>query len=200
VKSKHSQFSLPKWPNYPSIKHLQRRYSSLDKGKLGGGNVESIDVRGKAGIGLLGSVGADEGVDLDGVDVIKLLESELDLGLVGLDIDNEDEGVVLLNLLHGRLGVERVDNDLVLIKTGRMRNRLAGVLGSTRQLEGLGPVEGSRGANLPVLVGVDTLKSGLGSGLSLLGTLGGLGGTACIIKDASAIALVTELAKSAAAS
>lgn len=163
----------------------------------------------------------DEGVDLDGVDVIKLLEGELDLGLVGLDIDDEDEGVVLLNLLHGRLGVERVDNDLVLIKTGRMRNRLAGVLGSTRQLEGLGPVEGGRGANLPVLVGVDlkeqstlatteadglveaktyTLKSGLSSGLSLLGTLGGLRGTACIIKDASAIALVTELAKSAAAS
>jgi hypothetical protein len=62
---------------------------------------------------------------------------------------------VLLDLLHGRLGVERVDNDLVLIKTVGMGNRLAGVLGSTRQLEGLGPVEGGRSTNLPVLVGVD---------------------------------------------
>lgn len=36
----------------------EQRYSSLDKGKLGGGNVESVDIRGKAGIGLLGSVRA----------------------------------------------------------------------------------------------------------------------------------------------
>jgi hypothetical protein len=135
--------------------HPPQRYSSLDKGKLGGGNVESIDIRGKASIGLLGSIRADEGVDLDGVNVIKLLEGKLDLGLVGLDVDNEDEGVVFLDLLHGRLGVERVDNDLVLIKTVGMGNRLAGVLGSTRQLEGLGPVEGGRSANLPVLVGMD---------------------------------------------
>jgi hypothetical protein len=97
----------------------------------------------------------DEGVDLDGVNVVKLLEGKLDLGLVGLDVDNEDEGVVLLNLLHGGLGVERVDNDLVLIHAVGMGNRLAGVLGSPRELEGLGPVEGGRRPNLAVLVGVD---------------------------------------------
>jgi hypothetical protein len=45
-----------------------------------------------------------------------------------------------------------------------------------------------------------TLEGSLSSGLSLLGTLGRLGGTACNReKDASAIALFTELAKSAAA-
>ena len=57
----------------------------------------------------------DEGVDLNGVNVIELLEGLLDLGLVGLGVDNEDKGVVLLNLLHGTLSVQRVNDDLVLV-------------------------------------------------------------------------------------
>jgi hypothetical protein len=39
----------------------------------------------------------DEGVDLDGVNVVELLQGNLDLSLVGLDVDNEDEGVLLLH-------------------------------------------------------------------------------------------------------
>ena len=105
----------------------------------------------------------------------------LDLGLVGADIDNEDKRVVLLNLLHGAvgylcqrakshqlltcltpqddipLGVERVKNDRILVKTRHMGNRLALVLGPTRELEGLGTVEGGRLALLVLLqaVGLD---------------------------------------------
>lgn len=170
----------------------------------------------------------DKSVDLDGVDVVELLEGLLDLGLVGLDIDDEDEGVVLLDLLHGALGVERVDDDLVLIQTGLMGNRLAEVLGRARESEGLGAVEGRRGANLVLLVrvvlrrplafreveifmGVDhhisisTLslltyasEGSLSSSIGLLQTLRRLGGTACVEKkNASAIALESELAKSA---
>lgn len=97
----------------------------------------------------------DQGVDLDGVNVIELLKSLLDLGLVGLDIDDEDEGVLLLDLLQGTLGVERVDDDLVLIETRSVRDRLAGVLGSPRQLKGLRLVEGGRVADLGSLVGVN---------------------------------------------
>lgn len=74
----------------------------------------------------------NEGVDLDGVDVIQLLEGKLDLGLVGLDIHDENESVVLLHLLHGTLSVERVDDDLVLIKTRLVGDRLARVFGSSR--------------------------------------------------------------------
>lgn len=96
----------------------------------------------------------DQGVDLDGVNVIELLKSLLDLGLVGLDIDDEDEGVLLLDLLQGTLGVERVDDDLVLIETRSVRDRLAGVLGSPRQLQGLRLVEGGRVADLGGLVRV----------------------------------------------
>jgi len=151
--------------------------ASLDKAELGGSNVEGIDIGSEASEGLLGAVRADQGVDLDGVDVIELLKSLLDLGLVGLDIDDEDEGVLLLDLLQGTLGVERVDDDLVLIETGLVRNRLARVLGSPRQLKSLGAVEGGRVSDLGLLVGVNTLEGSLGSLLGL-SALAGLRGTA----------------------
>jgi hypothetical protein len=112
--------------------------TSLNNGELGGRNVESIDISGQAGESLLGAIRSDEGVDLDAADVVLLLERSGDLALVGLDVDDEDEGVVLLDLLHGRLGVERVDEDLGGIHARLMGNRLAGVLARTRQLEGLG--------------------------------------------------------------
>ena len=96
----------------------------------------------------------DQSVDLDGVNVVELLEGKLDLGLVGLDIDDEDEGVVLLHLLHGALGVERVDDNLVLIETGLRGDRLAGVLGGARDDQGLGAVERGAVSDLGLLVGV----------------------------------------------
>lgn len=164
----------------------------------------------------------DKSVDLDGVDVVELLEGLLDLGLVGLDIDDEDEGVVLLDLLHGALGVERVDDDLVLIQTGLMGNRLAEVLGRAREPEGLGAVEGRRGANLALLVrvvlrrplefrevevfmGVDhhisistfslltyASEGSLSSSIGLLQTLRRLGGTACVEKKTHQQSLLNQ--------
>jgi hypothetical protein len=41
-------------------------------------------------------------------------------------------------LLHGRLGVERVDEDLGGVHARLMGDRLAGVLARTGELEGLG--------------------------------------------------------------
>ena len=100
----------------------------------------------------------DKGVDLDGVNIVELLKSLLDLALVGLDVDNEDEGVVLLDLLHRALGVERVDDDLVLIQAGLVRNALARVLGRAREDQGLRAVEGRRETDLAGLVGVNLLS------------------------------------------
>ena len=94
----------------------------------------------------------DQGVDLDGVNIVQLLQSSLDLTLVGLDIDDEDEGVVLLDLLHGALGVKRVEDDLGSVELGLTGDGDAGVLGRPRELQGLGAVEGGRGANLAGLV------------------------------------------------
>lgn len=84
----------------------------------------------------------DEGVDLHSIDVIKLLQRLLNLSLVRLDVNDENQGVVLLNLLHRALGVERVDDDLVLIETGNMGDGFAGVFWGARELQGLGAVEG----------------------------------------------------------
>jgi hypothetical protein len=94
----------------------------------------------------------DESVDLDGVDIVQLLEGQLDLSLVRLDVHNENQGVVLLNLLHGTLSVERVKDNLVGVETGLMRDRLAGVLGRPRELKGLGTVEGGGSADLARLM------------------------------------------------
>jgi len=143
----------------------------LDERELVGSNVESIDIRGQASVGLLGAIRADEGVDLDTVNVVELLEGKLDLGLVALDVDNEDESVVLLHLLHRALGVERVDDDLVLIEARLVRDGSARVLGGSRGDQGLGAVEGGAEASLDLLVGVGALESGLGGILGLLVTL-----------------------------
>ena len=143
----------------------------LDNVELGSGNVEGVGVGGEADESLLAAVGArycqtelsqrlrfglpDQGVDLDGVNVVELLEGLLDLALVGLGVDDENEGVVLLNLLHGALGVERVDDDLGGIEAGLVGDALARILGRARQLERLGLVEGGAKANLADLVRVD---------------------------------------------
>lgn len=89
--------------------------------------------------------------------------------LVGLDVDNEGQGVVLLNLLHGGLSVERVANDAVLVHARKVWDRLASILGLASQLQGLGQVEVSRGADLADTLGMHTLEGGLLSGRSLLG-------------------------------
>jgi hypothetical protein len=47
----------------------------------------------------------------------------------------------IVYLLHGGLGVERVDEDLGGIHARLMGDRLAGVLGRTGQLKGLGAMK-----------------------------------------------------------
>ena len=69
---------------------------------------------------------------------------------------------MLLHLLHGALGVERVHDDLVLVEAGLVRDRLARVLGRARGGEGLRAVEGGGQADLALLLAV-----GLRKGLSV---------------------------------
>jgi hypothetical protein len=125
------------------------------------GNIKSIDISGQTDESLLGTVGSDEGVDLESLNVIKSLDSILDVVLVGLDVDNEGQGVVFLDLLHGSLGVQGLTDDTVLIHAGSMGDRLASVLGGTGQDEGLGDVEVGGSADLANSLTVDTLEGGL---------------------------------------
>ena len=59
------------------------------------------------------------------------------------------------------------DNRTELVHPGRMRDRLAGVLGVTGKAEGLGAVEGDRVADFARLVAVRTDERSLFGGLSL---------------------------------
>jgi len=77
------------------------------------------------------------------------------LSFVCLDVDDENQSVVLLNLLHGAFSVERVDDDLMLIEARLMGNGLSWVFGRTGELEGLGSVEGGRKTDLANLVRVN---------------------------------------------
>ena len=104
----------------------------LDNAQLRSRNIQSIDISSQSRKCLLRSIRSDQGVDLHCVDIIQFLQCLLDLSLVGLDIHDEYQCVVLLDLLHGTLGVERVDDDLVGIETGCVRNRLSWVFWSAR--------------------------------------------------------------------
>lgn len=52
---------------------------SLNERELVGSDVESVNIGSKAGVGLLAAVRSDQGVDLEAVNVVKLLEGKLDL-------------------------------------------------------------------------------------------------------------------------
>ena len=62
----------------------------------------------------------DESVDLGDVDIVQLLDRGLDLVLVRLDVADEDERVVVLDLLHRRLGRQRVLDDVVRVHPARV--------------------------------------------------------------------------------
>ena len=49
----------------------------------------------------------DKGVHVSAVNLVHFLHRAFDLTLVGLQVNNENEGVVVLDFLHGRLGGER---------------------------------------------------------------------------------------------
>jgi len=68
--------------------------------------------------------------------------------LVGAQVCEEDQGVVVLDLLHGRLGGQRVLDDVVGVHAVPGGHRLPGVLGTPGQLQGGGPTEVHVGADL----------------------------------------------------
>ncbi len=67
----------------------------------------------------------DEGVDFGGLDVVHLLDGVLDLRFVGALVDDEDECVVVLDLLHGGLGRQRVLHDLEVVQPERAEHTVS---------------------------------------------------------------------------
>lgn len=58
-----------------------------------------------------------KGVDVSDLRIVDLSESISDLGLGGLVINNEDQGVFVFNLLHGLFSIQGMLNDGVFIET-----------------------------------------------------------------------------------
>merc|ERR1712045_1053640 len=113
-----------------------------------------------ADVGFLLTIRSDEGVDLGDVDVVQLLDCILDLRLVGALVDDEDEGVVVLNLLHGRLGCQGEFDNLELIKLGPVGGTPTWVLGLTGKVKDLGASELYACALLALPLVMHTSESG----------------------------------------
>ena len=96
------------------------------------GNIKSVKVTCQPDICLFLSIGPDEGVDFRRLDIVQPLDGLADLALVRLDVDDEDERVVLLDLLHRALRVQRGDDGPVLVHPGLLRDRRPRVLGLPR--------------------------------------------------------------------
>ena len=63
--------------------------------------------------------------NLEGLNVVELVDGVLDLVLVGVVADDEDKGVVLLDFLHGRLSGQWVLDDAEVVHLGCLWGRLA---------------------------------------------------------------------------
>jgi hypothetical protein len=130
------------------------------------GNIDGLVIRGETDESLLLTIGTDESVNLDGLDVVHLLNGILDLVLVGVNVDDEDEGVVGLNLSHGSLSGQGVTEDGVLIQTGTAGDGSTGVRRLTGQGEGVGTTEAGGVEHTARTSREVTLQSSLLGGLS----------------------------------
>ena len=89
----------------------------------------------------VGERAPNQRVDLSGLDLVHATHRIGDLPLVRARVHNENQCVVVLYLLHGRLSREWVLEDCILIKRVGLGDRLARVLGLTLQLQRLWAVE-----------------------------------------------------------
>ena len=69
-------------------------------------------VGGEGAVSFLFTIGSHESVNSFDLDFVKFLAGLLDNGLLGTSVDNEDEGVVVLDLLHRGLGGQGELEDL----------------------------------------------------------------------------------------
>merc|ERR1712038_736804 len=138
--------------------HMPQR---LDDADLRSG-LQSVVVRSQLDVSLLVASRPGQGVDLGDVDLVKLLDSLLDLVLVALGVNNEDQGVVVFDLLHGGLGGQGELDDGELVVAGPGGDGLGRALGVAGQLEGAGPLEVDRGPDLSLLVLVTAGFDGVG--------------------------------------
>ena len=134
------------------------------------GNLEGVVLLGEHNVGLLVAVGADEGVHLAHLDAVHVLDGSADHGLRGSLVNEEHEGVVVLNGLDSGLRGEGVVDHGVLVHKGLL---LDGVLDGDGLADGrqsLGKSEGGVSPDLGLGSSVGTLFHGSSGSFSSLKT------------------------------
>ena len=131
-------------------------------------DVQSIQVTCQFNVCLLVALGSDKGVDLLNFDSVEGLNGFLDLGLVGLLLYNENECVVVLNGLDGRLSAEGMVDDVEAV-VGDLLHGSQDVLGYSLLSQSFGSSERCLGPDLAFTGLVRSCFDGgggfLGSGL-----------------------------------
>jgi len=135
------------------------------------GDLKGLLVLVDANVSLLLSLGGDEGVDFLDVDFVDFFASSLDHFLVGLLVDDEDEGVVVLDVLDGGLRAQGVLDHGELIEGVLLLHSSQDVLGVSLLSESSGSLESNLGPDLSLSHGVGSLLDGVGS---LLGSFSDL--------------------------
>jgi hypothetical protein len=105
------------------------------------GNIEGIVVWLQSHVRLLLTIRPDERVDLGHLDAVELADGHLDLRLVGTLVNDEDERVVVLDLLHRGLCRQRELDDLELVQPHSLVRALARVFRGTRKSQSLRATE-----------------------------------------------------------
>lgn len=127
------------------------------------GNIQSIKVLCQFQVALFQSLGCDECVDLFAFDIVQLLNSSLDLTLVGLNVNNKDERVAILNQFHAGFGRQRVLDDGVFVDRALLWYNGAHIFGFAGVLQSFGLVKVHLGVDARALFG-NALFEGLGNG------------------------------------
>lgn len=112
----------------------------------------------------------NKSVDFLGLDVVQALDGLLDLSLVGGDVDDEDKGVVVLDLLHGGLRGEGELDHIEGLGGLKALGHAGNTLGLAGELQSLGLEKVHLSVNSGSLA-AGSLLQGTGSlaGLNLLG-------------------------------
>eukprot|EP00474_Spongospora_subterranea_P000572 CRZ01030.1 hypothetical protein [Spongospora subterranea] len=105
--SKHKALPLKVFHEILNSRQNSKQETNLDDPDFVG-HIQSIIVWSQPHICLLSPIRPDQGIDFLCLNVIHLLHGSLDLLLISFDVHNENKGVVVFNLLHCRLGGERI--------------------------------------------------------------------------------------------
>lgn len=123
-------------------------------------DIKGVVIVGEADVCLLLAIRADESVDFSSLDIVHLCNGGLNFRLVSADVDDEDDGVVVFDHLHGALGGKRVFDDLMIIELWLLGQGFPWVLRIAVELERFWPVELDRGPGLPALHDFDSSLRG----------------------------------------